>query len=398
MLRIRSRRVWIANGFRPAELWVNDAGKIEKVLMGEQAFAESAADTAANVSGVFYEAELTDYGNLRIVPGFIDVHTHGAYGYDTNDAEKEGLRMWMRRIPEEGVTGILPTTVTQMPDILKRAAASVAAVAEEGYEGAEILGIHFEGPYFDMAYKGAQPPEAIKEASVEEFKAFQEAAKGLIKYISLAPEHDPDLALTRYCSSHGVVVSVGHSNADFACALNAVANGATSETHVCNAMTPLKHREPGLVGAAMRIRDIYGEMICDTMHVSPEVVNIYFKTKGPDFVIMVSDSLRCKNADPDQVFTLGGHRVTLDENGLGRLEDGTIAGSTMRMNEGLRNLAETCMVPFDYALNACTINPARCLGVDDRKGKLCAGYDADIVVLEEDYSVRQTYCRGKAQM
>ena len=134
-----------------------------------------------------------DYEDKRIVPGFIDVHTHGAYGFDTNDGEPEGLRNWMKRIPEEGVTSILPTTVTQMPDVLTKAVANVAAVVEEGYEGAEILGIHFEGPYLDMEYKGAQPPEAIAAATVEQFKEYQEAAKGLIKYITLAPEHDLSL-------------------------------------------------------------------------------------------------------------------------------------------------------------------------------------------------------------
>ena len=160
-----------------------------------------------------------DYGDNRVLPGFIDIHTHGAYGYDTNDARPEGLREWMRRIPEEGVTSILPTTVTQMPDVLTAAVASVAKVVEEGYEGAQILGIHFEGPYLDMDYKGAQPPEAIAVPSVEQFQMYQEAAKGLIRYITLAPEHDPDHRLTRYCASNGVAVSMGHSSASYEKAL-----------------------------------------------------------------------------------------------------------------------------------------------------------------------------------
>lgn len=174
---IQSRRVWIAGQFIPAQLQVEDE-KIKAVLD----YGEMAADQ--------------DFGDDRIIPGFIDIHTHGAYGYDTNDGEPEGLREWMRRIPEEGVTSILPTTVTQMPDVLTKAVENVAAVVEGGYEGAEILGIHFEGPYLDMKYKGAQPPEAIATASVEQFKEYQEAAKGLIKYITLAPEHDEGFALT----------------------------------------------------------------------------------------------------------------------------------------------------------------------------------------------------------
>ena len=128
------------------------------------------------------------------------VHTHGAYGFDTNDAVPEGLREWMRRIPEEGVTSILPTTVTQMPDVLTKALTNVASVVREGYEGAQILGVHFEGPYMDMEYKGAQPPEAIAKPSVEQFQEYQKAADGLIRYITLAPEHDEGFALTRYLS------------------------------------------------------------------------------------------------------------------------------------------------------------------------------------------------------
>ena len=154
---LQSKRVWIGGQFVEAQVEIQD-GKIRKI----SPYGSGRADE--------------DYGSKRVVPGFIDVHTHGAYGFDTNDGEPEGLRNWMRRIPEEGVTGILPTTVTQMPDVLTKAVTNVASVVREGYEGAEILGIHFEGPYLDMEYKGAQPPEAIAEPSVEQFEMYQKAA------------------------------------------------------------------------------------------------------------------------------------------------------------------------------------------------------------------------------
>ena len=338
-----------------------------------------------------------DYENLAILPGFIDVHTHGSYGFDTNDAEPSGLRDWMERIPEEGVTAILPTTVTQMPDVLTKAVANVANVIEEGYEGAEILGIHFEGPYLDMEYKGAQPPEAIAKPSVEQFKMYQEAAKGWIKYITISPEHDEDFELIRYCAANGVVVSMGHSSATYEEALMAVANGATSMTHVYNGMTPLHHRNPGLVGAAFRIRDIYGEIIGDGHHSHVGALNIFFQTKGRERGILITDSLRAKHCPPGGNYQLGGHDIEIGEDGLARLKGtDTIAGSTLQMNRGLQILIEEAGVPVDTAINACTLNPARCLGVDDRKGKICAGYDADLVVLDRDYNVIQTYCRGIA--
>lgn len=377
---LQSKRVWIAGQFVEAQLDVQD-GKI---------------------SGIYPWGEKTpnaDYGDRRIVPGFIDVHTHGAYGFDTNDAEPEGLRDWMKRIPEEGVTGILPTTVTQMPDVLMKAVANVAKVVEEGYEGAEILGIHFEGPYLDMEYKGAQPPEAIAEPTVEQFRMYQEAACGLIKYITMAPEHDPDFRLTKYCSQNGVVVSMGHSSATYEQALMGIANGAMSMTHVYNGMTAYHHRKPGLVGTAFRVRDIYGEIICDGCHSHLAALNNYFTAKGRDYSIMISDSLRAKHCPPGGNYELGGHPIEIGEDGLARLKGtDTIAGSTLYMNRGLQILAEKAMVPFDTALNSCTINPARALRVDDRKGKLAAGYDADIVVLEDNYDVAQTYCKGTAML
>ncbi len=377
---IQSKRVWIAGQFHPAQIHIVE-GKIQKI----DGYEKEKADV--------------DYGDKRILPGFIDIHTHGAYGFDTNDGEEAGLRHWTAHIPEEGVTAILPTTVTQMPEVLTKALKNVAKVVKEGYEGAEILGVHFEGPYLDMDYKGAQPPEAIAKPTVEQFEAYQRAAEGLIRYITLAPEHDIDFALTKYCREHGVVVSMGHSSASYEQALLGIANGASSMTHVYNGMTPYHHRNPGLVGCALRVRDIYGEVIGDGHHSHPAALNNYFQAKGKDYTILITDSLCVKGADKSKDYQLGGHDIELSKEGLALLKgSNTIAGSTLRMNQGLRILVEEAMVPFDAALAACTINPARCLGVDNRKGKIVSGNDADLVVLEENYEVCQTYCRGRAML
>lgn len=377
---IQSRRIWIGGQFIPAQLQVED-----KKVKAVHEYGHMPVDA--------------DYGSDRIVPGFIDIHTHGAYGYDTNDGEPEGLRDWMKRIPEEGVTSILPTTVTQVPEVLIKAVSSVADVAEDVYEGAEILGIHFEGPYLDMKYKGAQPPEAIVRATIAEFQKYQDAARGLIRYITLAPEQDAGLELTRYLSKNGVVVSMGHSSVSYEQALMAIANGATSMTHVYNGMAPYHHRNPGLVGAAFRVRDIYGEIICDGCHSHVAALNNFFTAKGREYVIMVSDSLRAKHCPPGGSYQLGGHDIEIRDNGLAYLKGTqTIAGSTLNMNRGLQILVEEAMIPFETALNSCTINPARCLRVDDRKGRVAAGYDADLVVLSDSYEVIQTYCRGKAML
>jgi len=377
---IQSRRVWIGSQFWPAQLEVED-GKIVRA---------AAYDT---------EKPDADYGSMRILPGFIDIHTHGAYGFDTNDAKPEGLADWTRRIPEEGVTSFLPTTVTQMPDVLLAAVKNVADVAEGSYEGAEILGIHFEGPFLDMKYKGAQPPLAIAVPDCGMFEKYQAAARGWIRYITLSPEHDPNYALTRYCASTGVVVSMGHSGASYEQALFGAANGAMSMTHVFNGMTPFYHRNPGMVGAAFRLKNIYGEVICDGHHSEPTALRMFFDAKGKDFGIMITDSLQAKHCAPGGHYQLGGVDITICDDGLARLSGtDTIAGSTLAMNRGLKVLIEDAEVPVEAAINSCTINPARCIGVDHRKGKLCAGYDADIAVLDDNYSVKQTYCRGKKML
>lgn len=377
---IQSKKVWIADQFVPAMLEVTD-GKISDILP----YGSQTADE--------------DYGSLRIVPGFLDIHCHGAYGFDTNDANEEGLRNWTKNVVNEGVTAFLATTITQSEEVLTNAVANVAKVMEEGYEGAEILGIHFEGPYLDMVYKGAQPEQHIVKPSIEQFERYQAAAKGHIRYITMATETDDDFALTHYLTKQGVVVSIGHSAATYDQAVMAYAHGARSMTHVYNGMTPFNHRANGLVGAAYRIRTMYGEIICDGNHSTTAALNNYFMSKGPDYSIMISDALMAKGSPAGNRYIFGGSEIEIYPDGSAHLTaTGGLAGSTLRLNEGLRILVEEAMVPFNYAINSCTINPARCLGVDDRKGLIGVGMDADLVVLEPDYKVHQTYCLGRAQL
>ena len=337
-----------------------------------------------------------DYGDNRVLPGFIDIHCHGAYGFDTNDAKEDGLRYWLRNIVNEGVTALLPTTITQSEEVLTNAVANVAKVVEEGYEGAEVLGIHFEGPYLDMVYKGAQPEQHIVKPTIEQFKKYQKAANGLIKYITMATETDEDFALTRYCAENGVVVSIGHSAATYEQAVRAYAYGARSMTHVYNGMTAFNHRANGLVGGAYRIRNMYGEIICYGNHSTLAALNNYFTSKGPNYSIMVSDALMAKGSPVGSKFIFGGNEIEIYPDGSAHLTStGGLAGSTLKLNQGLKILIEEALVPVNTAINSCTINPARCLKVDDHKGAIGVGYDGDLVVLDKDYEVIQTYCKGK---
>lgn len=376
---IQSKKVWIADQFFPAQI-------------------EMEGEKIKNIYDYGTKEVDVDYGSKRIVPGFIDIHCHGAYTFDTNDANEEGLRNWTKGIVDEGVTGFLATTITQSEEVLTNAVKNVAKVVKDGYEGAEILGIHFEGPYLDMKYKGAQPEQYIVKPSVEQFKHYQEAADGLIKVITMATEQDDNFELTEYCAKNGVVVSIGHSAATYEQAVMAYAHGATSMTHVYNGMTPFNHRANGLVGAAYRLRTMYGEIICDGNHSTPAALNNYFMSKGPDYAIMVSDALMAKGTPIGSHYIFGGNEIEIYPDGSAHLVSTKgLAGSTLNLNKGLRILVEEAMVPFNYAINSCTINPARCIGVDDRKGSITVGKDADIVVLNDDYSVEQTYCRGEAR-
>lgn len=374
---IQSKKVWVVNTWLEAQIEVED-GKITNIYP----YGTKEVDE--------------DYGEKRIVPGFIDVHTHGAYGFDTNDAEEEGLRTWLKNIVKEGVTGILPTTITQSEEVLTAAVSNVAKVVREGYEGAEVLGIHFEGPYLDQVFKGAQPEQYCVKPDVEQFKRYYEASDHLIKIMTMACEHDEDFKLTKFCVDHEIVVSQGHSGATFEEARLAIANGAKSMTHVFNGMSKFQHREPGLVGAAMRFRDVFGEIIADGNHSTLDALNNYYIVKGPNYAVTITDSLMVKGLPVGTKVLFGGNEIELYPDGSAHLtETKGLAGSTLNVNKGLQILVEKALVPWQTAINSVTINPARLINVDDRKGTIQTGKDADLVVLNDDYSVEMTYTKGK---
>lgn len=374
---IQSKRVWVLDDFLSCQIEIED-GKIKSILP----YGEKEVDE--------------DYGDLRILPGFIDVHTHGAYGWDTNDATPEGLRKWMKEIPHEGVTSIYPTTITQSEEVLTNAVRNVANVVKEGYEGAEIMGIHLEGPYLDQTFKGAQPEQYCVNPNVEQFKRYYEASDHLIKYVTMAPEHDYNYDLLHYCVSQGIVVSQGHSSSTYEQAHMAIANGATSMTHVYNGMSRFQSREPGLVGAAFRFRNVYGELITDGNHSHLSSVNDFYKLKGPNFVVMVTDSLMVKGLPAGTKVKFGGNLIELFPDGSAHLVGpGNLAGSTLNVNRGLQIVVEKAMVDWQSAINSCTVNPATMMGIYDRKGSIQAGKDADLAILNNDYDVVMCYVRGK---
>ncbi len=329
-----------------------------------------------------------------VVPGFIDEHIHGAGGADAMDGTVEALQTISEFIAREGTTGFLATTMTQSPENITNALKAVKKVRENGeYKGAEVLGVHLEGPFISPKHVGAQPLEYVATPDAELFDKYNEASGNSIKIVTLAPEVEGGLGLVKHLSNIGVVASVGHTGGKYADVVNAVAAGATNVTHTYNAQTGLHHREAGVVGAAMLLDELNCEMICDTIHVSVPAIKLVIKNKPHDKYTLITDAMRAKGM-PDGKSELGGQEVFVN-NGEARLADGTLAGSVLKMNVAVKNLVEKAGVPFTDAIDFATYNPAKNIGVLNERGTIEVGKRADLTVLNSDFEVLYTLVNGK---
>lgn len=329
-----------------------------------------------------------------VVPGFIDEHIHGAGGADAMDGTVEALQTISEFLAREGTTGFLATTMTQSPENITNALKAVKKVREKGeYKGAEVLGVHLEGPFISPKHVGAQPLEYVATPDAELFDKYNEASGNSIKIVTLAPEVEGGLGLVKHLSNIGAVASVGHTGGKYADVVNAVAAGATNVTHTYNAQTGLHHREAGVVGAAMLLDELNCEMICDTIHVSVPAIKLVIKNKPHDKYTLITDAMRAKGM-PDGKSELGGQEVFVN-NGEARLADGTLAGSVLKMNVAVKNLVEKAGVPFTDAIDFATYNPAKNIGVLNERGTIEVGKRADLTVLNSDFEVLYTLVNGK---
>lgn len=329
-----------------------------------------------------------------VVPGFIDEHIHGAGGADAMDGTVESLQTISEFLAKEGTTGFLATTMTQSPENITNALKAVKKVREKGeYKGAEVLGVHLEGPFISPKHVGAQPLEYVATPDAELFDKYNKASGNSIKIVTLAPEVEGGLGLVKHLSNIGVVASVGHTGGKYADVVNAVAAGATNVTHTYNAQTGLHHREAGVVGAAMLLDELNCEMICDTIHVSVPAIKLVIKNKPHDKYTLITDAMRAKGM-PDGKSELGGQEVFVN-NGEARLADGTLAGSVLKMNVAVKNLVEKAGVPFTDAIDFATYNPAKNIGVLNERGTIEVGKRADLTVLNSDFEVLYTLVNGK---
>lgn len=370
-------------GFKNVKAYVD--GKIRQVSV---AFDGDTVKYVGEDSSVITE-EIKINGLL--CPGFIDEHIHGAGGCDMMDADEDSIRSFASALVCEGVTSFLPTTVTY--DLLKTMDAIKVAreFALMQNKGARVIGVHLEGPFINVSKCGAQNPEYILTPQKADFDKLYEVGGDFIKLITVAPEIGGALEFIEYVKSKGVSVSAGHTSATFSELKKGVDAGINCVTHTFNAMSGFSHREAGVAGGSMLL-DVYNEIIGDGIHVNFEAIKILSALKS-DKLILITDSLACKGVE-DKQFLLGGQPVSVVDN-VAKLPSGTIAGSILKMNVGIKNLVQGAGLSIETAIKSATENPARNLNVFDKYGSIAVGKTADFAVLDENFNVTLTVIGGK---
>ncbi len=339
-------------------------------------------------------------GNMQIInangnyiaPGFIDLHVHGGGGADFMDASYDAIKRIADTHCRYGTTSFLATTMTMGKNKILDSLKAVKEAYKIKTGSAQVLGIHLEGPYINEKMKGAQNKAYIKSPSIEEFKEYIKASGKLIKIVSLAPELPGALEFISWLKIQDIVVSAGHTSATYEQMKSGIDAGLNHVTHIFNAMTGLHHREPGVVGAALTSPELIIELIADGIHVHPAVMDLIFRSKEKEKIVLISDAIRATGLPPGK-YDLGGQTVIANKTSA-RLQDGTLAGSVLTLDKAVKNVVSKIKVPITDAIQMVTFNPAKCINIEDKKGSLEAGKDADIVILDKKLEVVLTIVMG----
>lgn len=335
------------------------------------------------------ESEIIDTRNLFVIPGFIDIHVHGAVGVDTMDATGEALHAMGDYFARHGVTTFLPTTVTASKQDTK-ATIRATANTDPSTTGARHMGIHLEGPYLSHEFRGAQPPQHLRQADPDEYKPWFES--GQVRLITVAPEVEGVLDLIHEGSAAGVEFAIGHTSASYEQVEMAVERGLRQATHTFNGMPGLNHRSPGALGAILSDGRLWAQIIVDGVHVHPAVVKLLIKAKGIDRTVIITDAIRATGMS-DGDYALGDQMVHVKD-GIARTDAGGLAGSTLTMDQALSNVMRFADLTLAEALPMLTRVPAASIRMDGTKGSIAPGFDADIVILDQSYQVRMTIVGG----
>ncbi len=338
------------------------------------------------------EAEIYNATGKKVVPGFIDVHTHGAVGVDVNAATAEDYEKICRFAAGNGTTSWLCSILTDTKEQTRWCIDEFKKYQKMEHKGANLLGIHLEGPFLSSEYKGAMPEELLQKPDMSLLKEYQERAEGNIRYITISPEVEGIVDDISAMSELGITVAIGHSGADYDTSWNAIHNGAECCTHTFNAMKLLHQHFPAIMGAALE-SDIYCEAICDGRHLHPGTVRLLLKVKGLDKVVAITDSIMAAGL-PDGRYKLGVNDVVVEDGDAKLAENGVRAGSTLTQNIALKNLLEFTGKQLEEILPLLTENPAKLIKVYDKKGSIADGKDADLVILDEKNDVADVFVGG----
>lgn len=339
-----------------------------------------------------FDHEVIDAQGLLVTPGLIDIHIHGCMGVDAMDADDGSLNTISDFLASHGVTSFYATTITHTPKNIESALESITRQSGRT-SGANLLGAHVEGPYINAKYKGAQNPNFLRKPAPEEYQDW--IRKKVVRLITVAPELDGVDELIRYCRKHEIEVAVGHSDASFEQVVHAADLGLSQATHLFNGMQGLHHREPGTVGGALWDPRIFTQMITDGIHLHPAIVDLIIKIKGIDRTILISDSIRaCGLADGK--YDLGGQTVNV-KNGEARIENGSLAGSTLMLDQAIRNTMKFAGLDFKVVAAMATAVPARAMKIAGTKGSIKTGCDADLAFFDNDFQVNATMINGSVK-
>ena len=363
------------------------------VMEGDIIVENGKIATVSDESTEDFSGERMDGQGCLVLPGFIDIHIHGADGADFMDGTEESFEKVARALPKEGTTSFLATTLTQSEEHILNAVEAGRKFMEQNETGAEMLGFHLEGPFIHPGQAGAQPVEFIRKPSFQFLERWFGGDLGHLKVVTLAPECDEGLKLTRRLAERDIIVSAGHTKATFEDVQHAVDHGLSHLTHFGNAMSGLHHREIGVVGAGFLLEQLHCEVIADGIHLSEAMLRLIYKTIGPERIILITDSMRAKGL-PDGTYTLADQDVKV----VGRkatLDNGTLAGSVLKMDEAVQMMRRIGNCDLIDLMRMSSSNAAKRLGVFDRKGSIEVGKDADLVLLDADFQVHATICRGK---
>ena len=369
-------QVYLGRRFRPATVCMED-GKL-RVL-------EAPCPTS--------DGEVFDAAGLKLVPGFIDTHTHGAVGVDVNGATAEDLEKISIFMASKGTTAWQCSILTDTREQTEWCIGEFLRHEKMEHNGADLVGIHLEGPFLAKEYKGAMPEHLLKKNDIPLVRHYQQLAGGKINYITISPELEGVQDMIPTLRELGIVVGIGHSGATYDQAMGAIAQGATVGTHVGNAMRLFHQHEPAIFGAILE-SDVYCETICDGRHLAPGSVRMYCKCKGLDRIVAITDSIMAAGL-PGGDYHLGVNEVVVEHGDAKLKSNGTRAGSTLTLDVALKNMLKWLPYTLEEILPTLSENPAKEMGLWDRKGSIETGKDADIVLLDENNDVVHVFARGK---